>query len=191
MPMPVTIEPTDVPDVLIVRTGCARDDRGYFSESYSRRMWAEAGFTKDFVQDNVSFSAKGTLRGMHYQIHPEAMGKLVRCLRGSIFDVAVDLRDGSPTFGKWIGQELSEENQLSFWVPVGFAHGFLALEDDTLVHYKCTAHHAPEHERALNYNCPDVGIQWPFEPTRITDKDRDAPTLSAAEFNFTHKGFGV
>src|SRR5690606_21687786 len=111
---------------------------------------------------------KGTLRGLHYQNRPEGMGKLVRCVHGSVFDVAVDLRHGSPTYGQWHGLELTAENHLSFWVPAGFAHGFIALEDDSLVHYKCSAHHAPESERSLNYACPKVAITWPITPTIIT-----------------------
>lgn len=186
MPMPVEITPTEIPDVLIVKTGVFQDDRGYFSESYSKRMWAEAGFEEHFVQDNLSCSKKGTLRGLHYQILPEGMGKLVRCVRGAIFDVAVDLRSGSATFGQWVGRELSGENHLSLWVPVGFAHGFVALEDDSIVHYKCSGHHAPDCERSLNYADPDVGIQWPLSPTIISQKDQDAPMLEQAEYNFEH-----
>ncbi|MBI2435041.1 MAG: dTDP-4-dehydrorhamnose 3,5-epimerase [Candidatus Hydrogenedentes bacterium] len=182
--MPVTFETTEIEEVLIVKTGVIRDSRGYFSEAYSEKMWAGQGFHENFVQDNISLSAKGTLRGMHYQINPEAMGKLVRCVRGGIFDVAVDLRRDSATFGKWVARELSEENALSMWVPAGFAHGFLALQDDSLVHYKCTAHHAPEFERSLHYACPTVGIAWPMEPTLITPKDAAAPRLEDAEYNF-------
>lgn len=186
MPMPVTIEKTPLDGLLVVKTGVFHDDRGYFSESYSRMMWAEAGFREEFVQDNLSQSRKGTLRGMHYQIAPEAMGKLVRCVHGSVYDVAVDLRRGSPTFGRWHGIELSAENHLSFWVPAGFAHGFVALEDDTLVHYKCTGHHAPAFERALNYACPKVGIVWPVAPSVITQKDADAPFLDDVDTNFSY-----
>lgn len=184
MPMPVRFEPTEIESVLEVHTGVIPDDRGFFSESYSREMWARGGFDERFVQDNLSQSRRGTLRGMHYQIEPHAMGKLVRCLRGSIFDVAVDLRAGSPTFSKWVGRELSAENHLSLWVPTGFAHGFLALEDDTLVHYKCTEIHTPEAERAVSYKDPTIGIAWPIEPSVTTEKDENAPLLEHAEFNF-------
>jgi dTDP-4-dehydrorhamnose 3,5-epimerase len=184
MPMPVTLESTPIDGLLIVKTGVFHDERGFFSESHSQKMWQEAGFTATFVQDNLSKSAKGTLRGLHYQNQPEGMGKLVRCLSGAVYDVAVDLRKASPTYGQWHGLELSGENHLSFWVPAGFAHGFLALEDDSLVHYKCTAHHAPDCERALNYACPKVGIAWPVEPTIITQKDADAPGLDDVDTNF-------
>lgn len=186
MPMPVSIEKAPLDGLLIIKTGVFQDDRGFFSESYSRDIWATAGFEDTFVQDNLSKSKKGTLRGMHYQIKPEGMGKLVRCVQGAVFDVAVDLRQGSPTFGKWFGLELSGENHLSLWVPAGFAHGFVALEDDSLVHYKCTAHHAPDCERSLNYACPKVGIAWPMTATIITQKDQDAPMLGDAETNFTY-----
>ena len=187
MPMKVTLTPTDIDGVLVAETGVFRDDRGYFSESYSKAMWAEAGFHETFVQDNISKSAKGVLRGMHYQLNPHGMGKLVRVVSGAVFDVAVDLRKGSPTFGKWVGRELSGTNCLALWVPVGFAHGFVALEDDTYVHYKCSGMHTPEAERSLSYKDPDVGIEWPLEPTIISDKDKDAPLLNDAETNFEYK----
>jgi dTDP-4-dehydrorhamnose 3,5-epimerase len=184
MPMPVHIESTEIEGVLIVKTGIFHDERGFFSESWSHGMWKDAGFEETFVQDNLSESAKGTLRGMHYQILPEGMGKLVRCVRGSIYDVAVDLRKGSPTFGQYVGRELSGENGLSLWVPVGFAHGFVALEDHAMVHYKCTGMHSPDCERSLSYKCPKVGIEWPLEPSIISGKDEDAPGLDEAEYNF-------
>jgi dTDP-4-dehydrorhamnose 3,5-epimerase len=187
MPMPVKFEATEIDGVLLVETGLFRDERGYFSESYSRDVWAAAGFNETFVQDNVSLSRKGTLRGLHYQVEPAAIGKLVRCLRGAIFDVAVDLRKGSPSFGSWIGRELNDENHLALWIPGGFAHGFLALSEDALVHYKCSNHHSPEHERALAWNDPQVGIAWPCAPAVISEKDAAAPMLEAAEYNFTYR----
>jgi dTDP-4-dehydrorhamnose 3,5-epimerase len=147
-------------------------------------MWRKAGFEAEFVQDNLSRSCCGTLRGMHYQLEPHGMGKLVRCVRGAVFDVAVDLREGSPTYAKWVGRELSEGNHLSLWVPVGFAHGFVALEDDSLVHYKCTEIHTPAAERALSYKDPTVGIEWPLAPTVVSPKDEAAPLLGDAEANF-------
>ena len=147
-------------------------------------MWEEAGFLETFVQDNLSKSSRGTLRGMHYQLDPHGMGKLVRCVQGAVVDVAVDLRAGSPTYSKWVGRELSGSNHLSLWVPVGFAHGFVALEDDTLVHYKCTGMHEPDAERAVSYKDPTIAIEWPLEPSVITQKDEDAPLLADAEANF-------
>lgn len=186
MPMPVTLKPTEIESVLEVHTGVIADDRGFFSECYSQVMWAEAGFEEVFLQDNLSKSQRGTLRGMHYQIEPHAMGKLVRCLQGAVFDVAIDLRVGSPTYAKWVGRELSAANHLSLWVPVGFAHGFVALEDDTLVHYKCTAIHTPEAERAVRYDDPTIGIEWPLAPSVITEKDAKAPRLEDVENQFEY-----
>jgi len=191
MPMDVTISETDISGVLTVETQRFQDDRGYFTESYSKDVWNKHGFTQIFVQDNISKSRKGTLRGMHYQLEPDGMGKLVRCVTGAIFDVAVDLRKNSPTFGKWVGRELNEGNNLCLWVPIGFAHGFVALEDDTIVHYKCTEHHAPESERALSYRDPDIAIKWPIEPTVVSEKDETAPLLKDADTNFTWPGPGT
>ena len=185
MPMPVAFAETEIPGVLVAETGIFRDHRGFFTETYSRKVWEDAGFKESFVQDNLSMSAKGTLRGMHYQLNPHGMGKLVRAVSGSVFDAAVDLREGSPTFGKWVGRTLSAENGLALWVPIGFAHGFVALEDDTLVSYKCTGMHTPEAERSLLYDDPDVRIAWPLEPTIISTKDAAAPSLKDAEYNFT------
>jgi dTDP-4-dehydrorhamnose 3,5-epimerase len=188
LPVPVEIQSTEIEGVLEIRPKIFSDMRGFFTETYNRETWVAKGFVEEFVQDNLSLSAKGTLRGMHYQIEPRAMGKLVRAVRGAVYDVAVDLRRGSPTFGKWIGRELSAENHLMLWVPVGFAHGFVALEDDTLVYYKCTGTHSPEHERSVSYKDPAIGIEWPMEPTLITDKDAQAPLLRDADFNFGQQG---
>ncbi len=187
MPMPVEVQSIDMNGVLIIKTGIARDARGFFSETYSQRIWSEQGFAESFVQDNLSCSARGTMRGMHYQLDPHGMGKLVRAVNGAVYDVVVDLRRGSPTFGQWRGFELSAANALTLWVPVGFAHGFVALEDNSLVHYKCTHMHTPEAERSLSYKCPVVGIQWPIEPSLITKKDEEAPGLNEADFNFVYK----
>lgn len=184
MPMPVDIRETEISGVLEIATGIARDDRGYFSEAHSSIVWADAGFDSQFVQDNVSQSVKGTLRGLHYQLEPHAMGKLIRILRGSVFDVGVDLRQGSPTFGKWVGRTLTAEEGTALFFPGGFAHGFLALEDETLVYYKCTAMHTPEAERAILYKDPAIGIEWPVEPAIVSEKDAAAPLLSEAEHNF-------
>lgn len=186
--MPVKTTPTEIPDVLVVECGVVRDERGFFSETHSAPMFAEAGIRETFVQDNLSGSRRGTLRGLHYQLSSRGMGKLVRAVRGGVFDVAVDLRRGSPWFGKWVGRTLTAESGLALWVPVGFAHGFLALEDETVVLYKCTNTHAPEAERALHYSDPTVGIDWPFAPTVVSQKDAAAPLLPAAEYDFVHEG---
>jgi len=186
MPMPVKIAKTEIPDVLLVETGVVRDDRGFFSETYSSTMFEMAGFRETFLQDNLSESKRGTVRGLHYQIEPHAMGKLVRVIRGSIFDVAVDIRRGSSTFGKWVGRTLSAENRLSMWIPAGFAHGFIALEDGSLVFYKCSAMHTPEAERAIHHADPRIGIAWPIPPALIAPKDAAAPPLDQADFNFEY-----
>ena len=184
--MPVKITPLEIPDVLVLEMGLIRDERGFFSEVYSAKVLESHGFHARFVQDNVSSSKKGTLRGLHYQLEPHGMGKLVRVLSGAAFDVAVDLRRGSPTFGRWVGRILTVENKEALWIPSGFAHGFLALEDSTLLLYKCTATHTPEAERAINYADPEIGIAWPIQPTLIAPKDVAAPPLGRAEYNFEY-----
>ncbi len=186
MPMPVEFTKTEIADVLEVRTGLFEDDRGFFTETYSLPMWKAGGFSGVFVQDNLSRSAKGTLRGMHYQLSSHGMGKLVRVVQGAVFDVAVDLRKGSPSFGKWVGRTLTGDDSMSLWIPEGFAHGFVALEEDTLVWYKCTGAHAPDAERSLHYADPKVAIDWPHEPSIISQKDADAPMLADAEYDFVY-----
>jgi dTDP-4-dehydrorhamnose 3,5-epimerase len=179
----VTIRPTALPEVLLVEPKAISDDRGFFMESYNRKVFSEAaGLDVDFVQDNHSLSRKGVLRGLHYQLPPHAQGKLVRVVVGEIFDVAVDIRRGSPTFGRWAGVRLSAENRRQLWIPEGFAHGFLTLSDRAEVHYKASAYYAPASERSLAWNDPEVGIEWPLEgPPLLSPKDNDAPRLEAAE----------
>ena len=177
---------TDIRDVLVIESQIFRDDRGYFTEIHNAKEWADEGFDHAFVQDNMSVSTKGTLRGLHYQVNPDGQGKLVRALRGSVFDVAVDIREGSPTFGNWVGRTLSEENGLALWLPVGFAHGFLVLEDDTQILYKCTHFYTPGAERTIVYNDPAIGIDWPFEPTELKARDAQAPGIHEAERNFSY-----
>ena len=186
MPMRVDFVETELPGVLEVHTQIARDDRGFFTELHSQRAWSAAGLVTEFVQDNLSESRRGVLRGLHYQIDPHAMGKLVRVLTGAIFDVAVDLRRGSPTFGKWIGRELSADRQIALWVPAGFGHGFLALADHSLVLYKCTGFHVPDAERSLNFADPEIGVDWPFAPEHLSGKDAEAPMLAQADYNFKY-----
>lgn len=154
--------PTTLPGLLILEPKVFGDSRGFFMESFNARTFRElTGLDVDFVQDNHSRSGKGVLRGLHYQIQ-QAQGKLVRVVRGSVFDVAVDLRKGSPTFGKWEGVELSEENQRQLWIPPGFAHGFLVTSESADFLYKTTDYYAPEHERSLLWNDPAVGVEWPL-----------------------------
>lgn len=186
MPMRVDVIPTELEGVYIIQGGRARDDRGFFCELYSEKAWREKGLAMRFVQDNLSVSHKGVLRGMHYQLEPHGIGKFVRVLRGAAYDVAVDLRVGSPTFAKWVGVELREDENRGLWIPSGFAHGFLAMEDNTIMLYKGTTGHVPEAERCLSYRCARVGIRWPAEPTLVSPKDAAAPDLEHAEYNFRY-----
>jgi dTDP-4-dehydrorhamnose 3,5-epimerase len=170
--MPYTVTPTAIPDVLLLEPTVFSDDRGYFFESYKDRDFQEAtGLQAAFVQDNHSMSTKGVLRGLHYQIrHPQ--GKLLRVVQGSVFDVAVDLRRSSPTFGRWVGARLSAENRRQLWIPPGFAHGFLALSETAEVLYKITDYWYPEHERTLLWNDPALAIDWPVDgEPRLAAKD--------------------
>ncbi|MEK7794424.1 MAG: dTDP-4-dehydrorhamnose 3,5-epimerase [Candidatus Hydrogenedentota bacterium] len=187
MPLPI-ITPTEVPDVLIIESPRFGDERGYFMEAWSAAEWAKAGFHDAFVQDSLSVSSSGTLRGLHYQIGPHAQGKFVRALRGALFDVAVDIRKGSPTFGKWAGRELSEANGLAMWIPPGFAHGFLALEEKTMLYYKCTTPYAPKSERGIRFDDPAIGIVWPCAPSNMSERDRQSPLLAQADYNFVYQG---
>ena len=164
---------TAIPGLLILEPKVFGDARGFFMESYNAEAFQDAtGLTLNFVQDNHSRSGKGVLRGLHYQIE-QAQGKLVRVTRGSVFDVAVDLRKSSPTFGKWVGVELSEENSRQLWIPPGFAHGFLVTSDSADFLYKTTDYYAPQFERSLAWNDPTVGVEWPLAGT--------APLLSAKD----------
>ena len=173
---------TALPGVLILEPRVFGDARGFFMESYNRRVFAEVtGQDVEFVQDNHSRSAKGVLRGLHYQLR-QPQGKLVRAVRGAIFDVAVDIRRGSPTFGQWTGVELSEDNRRQLWVPAGLAHGFVVLSEAAEVLYKTTDYYAPEHERSIAWNDPALGIRWPVtgEPA-LSGKDQQGALLSDAE----------
>ena len=159
------------------------DDRGFFSEVWSERSFRDAGLDHVFVQDNHSRSSKGVLRGLHYQIEPVAQTKLVRVSRGSVFDVAIDIRRSSPTFGQWIGVTLSAERWNQLLVPAGFAHGFLALEDESEVQYKVTAPYSPDHDRGINPDDAAIGIDWPLPRDQwlLSAKDQNAPLLAEAE----------
>jgi len=173
---------TEIPEVLIIEPNIFGDDRGFFMESYNRSTWIEkTGVDLEFVQDNHSRSGRGVLRGLHYQIR-QPQGKLVRVTAGEVFDVAVDLRRSSPTFGRWAGAHLDEINKRMFWVPPGFAHGFLVLSERADFLYKATDFYAPEHERAIRWNDPDIGIVWPqIVAPILSEKDADAVFLKEAE----------
>jgi dTDP-4-dehydrorhamnose 3,5-epimerase len=173
---------TAIPDVLILEPRVFGDSRGFFFESYNQRAFQEAtGWAPAFVQDNHSRSAKGVLRGLHYQIF-QPQGKLVRAVAGEVFDVAVDIRKSSPTFGRWVGALLSAENKRQMWVPSGFAHGFVVLSESAEFLYKTTDFYAPEHERCIAWDDPDIGIEWPLEgDPLLSEKDRQGKLLNVAE----------
>lgn len=178
---------TAIHDVILIKPKAFGDDRGFFMESYRKSLFHENGITEEFIQDNHSKSAKGVLRGLHYQLNPKAQGKLVRCVSGSVFDVAVDIRRNSPTFGKWVGYELSEENRQMLWIPAGFAHGFVTLEDNTEFLYKTTGEYAPECDRGIRYDDPAIGIEWPkLDNLLLSEKDKNQPLLQDAEINFIY-----
>lgn len=177
---------TNLPGVDFLKCPVFPDERGHFTEAFSQRSWTELGYQSGFVQDNVSLSAEGVLRGMHYQLDPHGMGKLIRPLCGVIFDAAIDLRQGSPTFGESAGFTLEAKKGHALWVPSGFAHGFLTLEKDTLVLYKCTSFWVSDAERTIAYDDPEVAIEWPEKPKIISPRDATAPRLKDAEYNFRY-----
>ncbi|MGF1472451.1 MAG: dTDP-4-dehydrorhamnose 3,5-epimerase [Rubrobacteraceae bacterium] len=168
---------TRLPDVRIIEPAVFGDRRGYFMETWNKARYEEAGLPHEFVQDNLSFSEGGVLRGLHFQ-NPDQQGKLVYVLQGEVFDVAVDIRVGSPTFGHWEGVALSAENKRQFYIPEGFAHGFVVLSDAALFAYKCTAPYNAAAETSIHWNDPEIGIDWPRSQPALSDKDRHAPTLS-------------
>jgi dTDP-4-dehydrorhamnose 3,5-epimerase len=174
---------TSLPEVLLIEAPRYKDQRGFFMETYQAIKFAEKGITEQFVQDNLSGSKQGVLRGLHYQIR-QPQGKLVRALVGEIFDVAVDLRRTSPTFGKWVGQRLSAENRLQVWIPPGFAHGFYVLSEWAEILYKTTDYYAPQFERTLLWDDPTIRIDWPLLPGQkpiLSTKDAEGKRLSEAE----------
>lgn len=180
--------PLAIPDVILFTPRVFGDERGFFFESYNQRAFREAtGLTLDFVQDNHSRSARGVLRGLHYQVEPRAQGKLVRVVQGAVFDVAVDIRPDSPTFGRWVGEELSAENKRQMWIPPGCAHGFLTLTESAEFLYKTTDFYSPEHERCITWDDPDLAIAWPLggmQPV-LSAKDNQGTSFQNATANIT------
>ena len=176
----------EIPEVILIEPVVFEDERGFFMETYKYSDFSNFGIKERFVQDNHSKSKKGVLRGLHYQKNPKAQGKLVRCIRGKIFDVAVDIRKGSPTFGKWVGVILSEENKRMLYIPKGFAHGFCVLSDEAEVVYKCTEEYSPENDRGIIWNDKDIGIKWPIKDPILSEKDKKHPTLKNADINFIY-----
>jgi dTDP-4-dehydrorhamnose 3,5-epimerase len=174
----------EIPDVVLVEAVSFADDRGFFAETYKMSPFAAHGISLPFVQDNLSHSVQGVLRGLHYQKHPKAQGKLIMVLRGRIFDVAVDIRVGSPTYRRWVGVVLSADDSRLLYVPVGFAHGFCVLSEQADVLYKVTEEYAPELDRGIVWNDPAIGIQWPVAEPILSPKDAQLPLLSDADNNF-------
>jgi dTDP-4-dehydrorhamnose 3,5-epimerase len=184
------IEQTRLPGVVILTPQRFGDARGFFSESWSKKRMAEAGLDYDWVQDNHSLSAQvGTVRGLHFQAPPHAQDKLVRCAKGALFDVAVDIRKGSPTYGHWVGVELTFENGKQLLVPAGFLHGFVTRAPDTEISYKCTDYYAPQSDGAVRFDSPEIGIDWGMGETQtlLSDKDRDAVGFGAFESPFVYE----
>ena len=176
--------PLAIPDVFLIEPKVFGDARGFFLESFRQDLFNQAtGTNYEFIQDNHSRSSKGVLRGLHYQLPPHAQGKLVRVISGAVFDVAMDIRRSSPSFGKWVGAELSAENHHQLWIPPGFAHGFVVLSDTADFVYKTTAYYAPESDRGLLWNDPDIAIAWPQLDIAfsLSEKDRNQPALKQAE----------
>jgi dTDP-4-dehydrorhamnose 3,5-epimerase len=177
---------TKIPEVKIIIPTIFKDERGFFCESFNQDKFNQTlGLNINFVQDNQSSSILGVLRGLHYQISPYEQGKLVRVVKGKIFDVAVDLRVNSPTFGKWVGEVLSDENHMQLWIPAGFAHGFLTLDDKSSVLYKTTSYYHSESERSIKWNDKDLNIQWPIQngiKVRISDKDKKGSNFKNSDY---------
>jgi dTDP-4-dehydrorhamnose 3,5-epimerase len=187
--MPFSFQPLKIPEVILVEAKAFPDDRGFFMETYKQSDFAQNGIPWNFVQDNYSRSSqRGVLRGLHYQMDPKAQGKLVLPIHGEIFDVAVDIRKGSRTYGEWVGVELSEENHRMLYIPAGFAHGFIVLSSEADVTYRVTAEYAPEVDRGILWNDPELGITWPIDNPLLSPKDEAQPLLKDADNNFEFQG---
>jgi dTDP-4-dehydrorhamnose 3,5-epimerase len=172
----VKVTPTEIPDVLLIEPDVHRDERGFFVESYQRDRFRKAGIECEFVQDNHARSVKGTLRGLHFQRRP-GQAKLVRATQGRVWDVAVDIRPDSDTFGKWVARELSADNHLMLFVPIGFAHGYVVLSDVAEFQYKCSWLYVPDQEAGFRWNDPDVGVEWPIADPILSKRDQESPRL--------------
>ena len=184
--MPFIFEKLELPEVISIKSNSFLDSRGYFLESFRESAFISNGINTRFTQDNFSHSIQGTLRGLHYQQNPKAQAKLVFCMRGEIFDVAVDIRKKSPTFGRWIGKILSESNHELLYIPEGFAHGFCVLSDEADVLYKVNQEYSPEHDRGILWNDPTINISWPIKNLILSEKDLVLPLLKDADLNFIY-----
>jgi dTDP-4-dehydrorhamnose 3,5-epimerase len=179
--MPFIFTRLEIPDLVLIEPKVFTDSRGFFLETFKKSDFKTFGITYEFVQDNCSFSERNVIRALHYQLPPNAQGKLVSVLKGKVWDVAVDIRKNSPFFLKWIGMELSEENHRMFYVPPGFAHGFAVLSEEAYLIYKCTSEYSPGFERGIRWNDPEIGIQWPVAEPLISDRDRNLSLLKETE----------
>ena len=188
--MSFTFEPLELPDVVLVRPTRHRDPRGWFMEQFRESAFHEAGIDVRFVQDNAVRSRGGVLRGMHFQLEPAPQGKLVSVLRGRVFDVAVDIREGSPTYGRWVGRNLDEEEGASLWIPEGFAHGYFVLSDGADVTYKVTAEFRPDLDRGFRWDDPEVGIEWPTDAPILSERDAALPALGEIGRTFAPGALG-
>ncbi len=184
--MPFRFQRLSIPDIILIEPRTFEDRRGLFMETYKRSEFVANGIAEEFVQSNYSHSIRGTLRGLHYQKHPQAQGKLVIALRGAVFDVAVDIRTGSPTYGQWVGAVLSDENFHMLYIPVGFAHGFCVLSEEADFLYQVTAEYAPQLDRGIAWNDPDIGIRWPISEPLLSPKDAQLPPLREADIDFVY-----
>lgn len=185
--MPFEFQTLRIPDVILVKPKAFQDRRGFFMETYKRSDFLDSGISEVFVQDNYSHSTGGVLRGLHYQRPPKSQGKLVMALNGEIFDVAVDIREGSPTYAQWVGVTLSEEEPRMLYIPPGFAHGFCVLSDAADVIYKVTAEYAPELDAGILWSDPDIGIEWPISEPILSSKDAQLPLLRETEAGFFYE----
>lgn len=185
--MPFNFKRLEIPKIILVEAQAFTDERGYFMESFKESIFKTNGIDTKFIQDNYSHSTKGVLRGLHYQKNPKAQAKLVMAITGEIFDVAVDIRKGSPTYGKWVSQILSDKNHNLLYVPEGFAHGFCVLSDKADVLYKVNSEYSPEHERGILWNDPDLSIKWPTDKPVMIKKDLELPSLKNADNNFAYQ----
>lgn len=177
---------TSIDGLLVIKPKVFGDERGYFFESFNEDNYRKAGIDFNFVQDNISKSKKGTIRGLHYQVGENVQGKLCKVIFGEVLDVAVDVRFGSPTFGKYFSSELSDENHTQLWIPPGFAHGFSVLSDEAIFSYKCTALYSKEHERAIIFNDPDLNIHWQVKNPIVSEKDINAPLFKHIPKDFIY-----
>jgi len=185
--MPFNFRQLNIPEVILIEAKSFSDDRGYFLESFKESDFSSNGINTKFVQDNLSHSVKNVLRGLHFQKNPKAQAKLVTTITGTIFDVAIDIRKGSPTFGKWVGEILSETNHKSLFIPEGFAHGFCVISEIADVHYKVNQEYSAENESGIIWNDPTLNISWPVENPIVTKKDLELPTINNSDNNFTYQ----